>query len=126
MAKKFSALQKVMAEERQAANAERAAALLAAMDLAELRGSLEITQEALAERLAISQSNVSRLERRRDMLVSTLREVVSALGGELHLSAVFPDGAVELTQFGVSLNEGSTAQPATPRPAAPSSPAPPP
>ena len=69
------------------------------MDLAELRGSLELTQEELAARLSISQSNVSRLERRRDMLVSTLRDVIAAFGGELRLSAVFSDETVELVQF---------------------------
>jgi transcriptional regulator with XRE-family HTH domain len=99
MAKKFSELRQEMSPERQQRNAEQAAAILAAMDLAELRGSLGITQEELAERLSISQSNVSRLERRHDMLLSTLRAVVTAMGGELHVSAVFPDGGVELTQF---------------------------
>jgi predicted transcriptional regulator len=73
--------------------------MLLAMDLSELRDRLEITQEELASRLEISQSNVSRLEKRRDMLVSTLREVVEAFGGELHLVAQFPDGSVEITQF---------------------------
>ena len=99
MARKFSELRQAMTEERRERNEERAAAVLAAMDLAELRGAMEVTQEELAARLSIAQSNVSRLERRRDMLISTLREVVSALGGELHVSAVFPDGAVELAQF---------------------------
>ena len=65
----------------------------------ELRDNLGLTQEEVAARLQISQSNVSRLEKRRDMLVSTLREVVEAFGGELHLVAEFPDGAVEISQF---------------------------
>ena len=69
------------------------------MDLAELRGALHLTQDELAERLSIAQSNVSRRESRRDMLVSTLQEVVRAMGGELRLSAVFPDGVVEISQF---------------------------
>lgn len=99
MAKKFAALRAQMSEERQARNAERTAALLVAMDLAELRGRLDVTQTELATRLEISQSNVSRLERRHDMLVSTLRQVVSALGGELRVEAVFPDGVVTLRQF---------------------------
>ena len=54
--------------------------LLAAMDFAELRGARNLTQEDLAERLNISQSNVSRLEHRYDLLVSTLRQVVEAMG----------------------------------------------
>ena len=53
----------------------------------------------LAHRLSIAQSNVSRLERRDDMLVSTLRQVVQALGGELKVKAVFPKGSVEIKQF---------------------------
>jgi len=99
MARKFSTLRESMGTERQRDNAERAAALLAAMDLAELRSSLAVTQEELAHRLSIAQSNVSRLERRDDMLVSTLRQVVQALGGELKVTAVFPEGSVEITQF---------------------------
>ena len=100
MAKKFAELREAMDEERVGRNAERAAGVLAAMDLNELRGALGVTQEELAGQLSIAQSNVSRLERRQDMLVSTLREVVAALGGELHVLAVFPEGAVELVQFG--------------------------
>jgi DNA-binding XRE family transcriptional regulator len=100
MAKNFSGLRNQMSPERRMRNGEQAAAILAAMDLAELRGAMGITQEELASRLSIAQSSVSRLERRRDMLISTLREVVAAYGGELQLSAVFPDGAVELVHFG--------------------------
>jgi DNA-binding Xre family transcriptional regulator len=99
MAKKFSELRARMSEERRARNAERTAALAAAIDLAELRGALDLTQEELAERLEIAQSNVSRLENRDDMLISTLRQVVEAVGGELHLEAVFPDGDVRLRRL---------------------------
>jgi len=99
MAKKFSELRGRMSPERRARNAERAAAIMAAMDLAELRGALDLTQEELAERLQVAQSNVSRLEHRDDMLISTLRQVVEAMGGELHLEAVFPDGGVRLSRF---------------------------
>jgi DNA-binding transcriptional regulator YiaG len=86
-------------DEHLARNAEQAAALLTVMDLSELRGALDLTQEELADRLSVAQSNVSRLEKRRDMLISTLQEVVRALGGELRLSAVFPEGVVETNQF---------------------------
>jgi transcriptional regulator with XRE-family HTH domain len=76
-----------------------------------LRGeyALHVTQEELASRLQISQSNVSRLERRRDMLISTLREVVEAYGGRLRLIAEFPDEVVEIEQF-----EAGTVSHATP------------
>ena len=99
MAHKWSELREKMSPERRERNWERTAALLLAMDLTELRDNLDLTQEEVAARLQISQSNVSRLEKRRDMLVSTLREVVEAFGGELHLVAEFPDGAVEISQF---------------------------
>lgn len=99
MPRKFSELRARMGEERTERNAERAAAVLAAMDLAALRGAMAVTQEELADRLSIAQSNVSRLERRRDMLISTLRGVVEALGGELRVFGVFEDGVVELMQF---------------------------
>jgi transcriptional regulator with XRE-family HTH domain len=99
MTKRFSDLRKKMDPERSEKNAERAAALLAVMDLAQLRGARALTQAELAERLAIAQSNVSRLEHRGDMLISTLREVVQAMGGELRISATFPDGSVEIGQF---------------------------
>lgn len=114
MAREFSELRSTMSDGGREQNAERAAAILTAMDLAELRGSFDLTQEELASRLSISQSNVSRLERRRDMLVSTLREVVEALGGELHLSAVFPDGTVELLQFEEGRVMGNHRDPTSP------------
>jgi transcriptional regulator with XRE-family HTH domain len=99
MARKFAELRAKMSPEDQRRSKEQAAAMLMALDLSELRGRLEVTQEELAERLQISQSNVSRLEKRRDMLVSTLREVVEAFGGELHLVAEFPEGSIEIKQF---------------------------
>ena len=99
MAHKWSEIRDKMSPERRERNREKTAALLLAMDLAGLRDNLDLTQEEVAARLQISQSNVSRLEKRRDMLVSTLREVVEAFGGELRLVAEFPDGAVEISQF---------------------------
>ena len=99
MAHKFSKLREKMSADRHARNEAKALALLAAMDLPELRNALQVTQEDLADRLEVAQSNVSRLERRDDMLISTLQEVVEALGGELHLVAYFPEkGAVRIRQ----------------------------
>ncbi len=99
MARSFETLRKSMSPERRQANEEVAEAILTVMDLPELRSALDITQIELAARLEIAQSNVSRLERRNDMLVSTLSEVVRALGGELELVARFPDGAVRIQPF---------------------------
>lgn len=67
-----------------------------ALALAELRGQRGLTQESVAAALNVSQTRVSRIERQDDLYLSTLRQYVAALGGELHITAVFPDEAVEL------------------------------
>lgn len=53
----------------------------------------------IAERLNIDQPNVSRLENRSDVRVSTLADYVAALGGRLEILAVFPEGTVRINQF---------------------------
>ena len=68
--------------------------------LAELRQSLQVTQEELAKRLHVRQAAISRLENRADTRVSTLRDTVEALGGELEVRAKFPDGVYTLAQHG--------------------------
>ena len=70
----------------------RALALIAEeMTLQELRRARKITQVRLAKTLGISQDGVSRLEKRSDLLLSTLRKSVEAMGGNLSLVAEFPD-----------------------------------
>ena len=70
----------------------RALALIAEeMTLQDLRGARKITQVRLAKTLGISQDGVSRLEKRSDLLLSTLRKSVEAMGGNLSLVAEFPD-----------------------------------
>jgi DNA-binding XRE family transcriptional regulator len=66
-------------------------AMADAVALADVRTRLGVTQVELARRLGVSQGNVSELERRDDVYLSTLREYVEALGGELEISAVFPE-----------------------------------
>ena len=80
------------APETLAAAARKTDAMLAAFELNELRKARRLTQEELARRLGTRQANVSRLERRADVRVSTLREVVEAMGGELRITAHFADG----------------------------------
>jgi transcriptional regulator with XRE-family HTH domain len=70
----------------------RAAELIAEeMTLRDLRRALDRTQVRLARELGVKQETVSRLEKRSDMLLSTLRGYVEAMGGELDLVARFPD-----------------------------------
>lgn len=59
--------------------------------LRDLRKALSLTQAQLAETLGVGQDEVSRIERRADMLVSTLRRFVEAMGGKLELVAHFPN-----------------------------------
>lgn len=71
-----------------------------AVRLRELRATVaRVTQAALAERMGVQQAAVSKLERRGDTSVSSLRRLVEGLGGELELVARFPDEAVIITQF---------------------------
>ena len=61
------------------------------MTLRDLRKARNQTQARVAERLGINQENVSRLEQRSDLLISTLSGYVEAMGGKLNLVAEFPD-----------------------------------
>jgi transcriptional regulator with XRE-family HTH domain len=63
------------------------------MTLRELRKARKLTQVRMAKKLGITQDGVSRLEKRSDLLLSTLRKTVQAMGGNLSLVAEFPDRA---------------------------------
>jgi hypothetical protein len=78
--------------DRRVRTEEIKAAMVEAMDLAELREGLELRQADVAARMGVEQPQVSRLERRDDWYLSTLRGYITALGGELSLVAEFPDG----------------------------------
>jgi DNA-binding XRE family transcriptional regulator len=72
----------------------RAAQLIAEeMTLRELRRARKLTQVRIAKTLGIIQDSVSRLEKRSDLLLSTLQKTVEAMGGNLSLVAEFPDRA---------------------------------
>ena len=70
------------------------------MALQDLRKAMDLTQKDMAKELNISQDGVSRLERRSDMLLSTLRKYIEGMGGQLNLVAQFPDRPpVEISGF---------------------------
>lgn len=71
------------------------------MALQDLRKAMAFTQEQVAAELQMDQSNLSKLEKRADLLLSTLRRYIEAMGGSLHLVAQFPERPpVEVVGFG--------------------------
>ena len=69
------------------------------MTLYQLREARKLTQVSLAKVLEVNQGAVSRMEKRTDMYVSTLRSYIQAMGGQLQVKAIFPEGEVEIEQF---------------------------
>jgi DNA-binding XRE family transcriptional regulator len=85
-------LRRGLSSERKRRIAARAATLIAEeRSLQELRRAHKLTQKRMAEVLGVGQDSVSRLEQRSDLLISTLRGYVEAMGGKLSLVAEFPD-----------------------------------
>lgn len=99
MADKFAALRARMTPTNRARAARRTAAMRQGMPLQELRQARQFSQEALADALDTSQSSISKLERRVDVYVSTLRRYIESMGGELEIVARFPDGDIRINQF---------------------------
>src|SRR3989338_1195997 len=99
MSKPFKTLRKKMSAVAQKAAAEKTKQMLKEMPLQELRQAHQMSQERIAELLNTKQANVSRIERRTDMYISTLRSYIEAMGGELDIVARFPDGEVHINQF---------------------------
>ena len=75
---------------------KRANAILNRMTLDELRKDRKMTQGKLALAMKMQQSEISRLEKRSEVKLGTLRNYVSALGGHIEIRAVFPDKDVEI------------------------------
>jgi hypothetical protein len=96
---KFSQLTQDFSPARKAKIAAKKAQLKEEMALDELRQALKISQAELAEKLQVKQPAISRLEKRTDMYVSHLRQVIQAMGGELEIVARFEDGEVKINNF---------------------------
>ena len=99
MTNSFNTLRNKMSITAQKKVMKKTAQLIAAMPLQELRKTRQISQERLATTLTTKQANISRIERRTDMCVSTLRNYIHAMGGELKIIAHFPDGDIQINQF---------------------------
>ena len=99
MAKNFKLLEAKMSPGARARSEAEAQKMMEEMALDELREARRLTQEHLAELLHVNQAAISKVERRADMYVSTLEKIIKAMGGELEIRAVFPEGQVRINQF---------------------------
>lgn len=99
MAKSFDALVKRTTSRRTRERAaKRTEELLGEMVLSELRKRSGKSQRQLASELGIKQPGVAKLEKQTDMQLSTLNRVITALGGKLEVTALFPEGRVKIAQ----------------------------
>ncbi|WP_338586454.1 XRE family transcriptional regulator [Pseudomonas sp. MAG733B] len=99
MAKKFADLVARRSLESQARVDVLLKKLRAEMPLHELRQAQALSQENLAKTLHVNQAAISKMERRTDMYISTLRSYIRAMGGELEIIATFPEGQVKIENF---------------------------
>ena len=109
MAKSFNELKEKMSPESLDRANQKAREMLAAMPLQELRQARMLSQEQLAKALHLKQPSISKLEKRTDMYISTLRGFVKAMGGDLEIVARFPEGSVRIRQF-EDLDTATTAE----------------
>lgn len=98
------ALKSVLAslpKEQQAAITNQTTMLIAEeMALRDLRKALEYSQQVVSKKLNVNQSEISKIEHRTDMYLSTLRSYIEAMGGELDIIAKFPDRPpIRINQF---------------------------
>jgi len=103
-------LKRLSKEDREEVDARAKVLIEEEMTLRELRQARKITQVTLAKTLGTTQDSVSRLEKRSDLLLSTLRNTVEAMGGSLTLVASFPNHK-PIILSGISGNSGKEPQP---------------
>jgi len=100
MARPFKELLEAMPAASRRRVEARTRKMLAEMRLRELRRARRLTQDLVARALHANQAHVSKLERRADPRLSSLRRYVAALGGELEIVARFPEGEVRIRPEG--------------------------
>jgi predicted transcriptional regulator len=101
--KPFSGLLAKMSSEARKEIKRGTARILAEMEMAELRGALNVRQVELAGKLQTTQAAISRLEKApQNTKISTLQKYVEGLGGEIEVRAVFTDRVVKLTHLATS------------------------
>jgi DNA-binding XRE family transcriptional regulator len=109
MAKKLVDVMAALPKDRQEKVLSRAMELATLKDL---RQAAQQTQAQMAAALGVRQDTISRLEKRSDMLLSTMRHYVESMGGKLELVAKFPDRppvVIDHIAGDVTLNKRSNA-----------------
>jgi len=99
MAHKWRDIRRTLSPEAEARIQQSVEEAAAVMTLHQLREAQSLTQVSLANILGVNQGSVSKMEKRTDMYVSTLRSYIQAMGGQLQIKAIFPEGEVEIGQF---------------------------
>jgi transcriptional regulator with XRE-family HTH domain len=99
MAHKWKDIRGSFSPEEEIEIAQRVREAAGVMTLYQLREARNLTQVNLAKVLNVNQGAVSRMEKRTDMYVSTLRNFIQAMGGQLQVKAIFPEGEVQIEQF---------------------------
>jgi len=101
MARRFDDILKDLPLDEQEEIKARTDELILEVTLQQLRKKIGITQNELAELLKVTQASVSKQERQSDMQISTLCQIIRAMGGTLKVTASIPGkGEFELKQFG--------------------------
>src|SRR6202046_3818445 len=99
MAHNWKAIRGKFSTEREARIRQPVKEAVTVMTLHQLREARSLTQVNLAKVLNVNQGAVSKMEKRTDMYLSTLRSYLKAMGAELQIKAIFPDGEVLIEQF---------------------------
>jgi hypothetical protein len=99
MAKSFKQLRDKMSPESQIRAEAKAQQMLDQMPLSELHRARSLSQENMVKTLLMKQASISKMERRTDIYISTLRSYIEAMGGQLDIIARFPAGEVKINHF---------------------------
>jgi DNA-binding XRE family transcriptional regulator len=99
MSHNWREIRRTLSPEQEEATRQYVKSVVEAVTLNQLREARSLTQTNLASVLGINQGSVSKMEKRTDMYISTLRSFIQAMGGQLQIKAVFPEGEVEIEQF---------------------------
>lgn len=99
MTRKFTDFESKMSPASRAGPDRPCPHLIAEMPLHELRRARTMSRVKLAESLHVNQAAISKIEHLAGMYIDTLRDCIRAVGGDLEITARFPDGAVKINDL---------------------------